>query len=369
MERKLAVLEQAPAAHRPSRVAVVSLGRPQGMGEARRVASWVSIFETAGAEAAVISLFGDHRTRRPSGVGPVLTGAAVPETLAWSAESVNRALADLEADVVVCLTARAFHPSLVDGKRTVVLDFVDRLSASYRDRARLTRPWGSRLMFRGLAATSRRFEQRHPVAGVRIVAAGWDDARCLGAEWVPIVVEPPPATRADGPDCDILFFGNLAYPPNVAAVERLARLWPTILRQRPATTARIAGANATASTRRLAGVLGWELVADFPNVSDLCAGARLGVVPLQHTAGIQIKVLEAAALGLAQVVTPASVRGMRPGFPVTVADTDSQMVAAVVDLLDDPERRTREAAAARRHMARHYSANAWSAWPSTLSAT
>jgi len=339
------------------------------MGEARRVASWVSIFEAAGAEATVISLFGVHRTRRPSGVGPVMTGGAVPETLVWSTESVNRALAGMDADVVVCLTARAFHPSLVNGKRMVVLDFVDRLSSSYRDRARITGPWGRRLLFHGLAATSRRFERRGPPAAVRTVAAGWDDARCLGADWVPIVVGPPPATRSDGPDCDVLFFGNLAYPPNVAAVERLARLWPSVLRQRPGTTARIAGANATPGTQKLAVDLGWDLVADFPDVSDLCAGVRLGVVPLQHTAGIQIKVLEAAALGLAQVVSPASVRGMRPGFPVTVADTDSQMVSAVVDLLDDPERRSREGTAAQGHMARHYTAAAWSAWPSTLSAT
>src|SRR5206468_2852672 len=106
-----------------------------------------------------------------------------------------------------------------------------------------------RLMFQGLAATSRRFERRDPGAGVRTVAAGWDDARCLAAEWVPIVVEPPAPSRAHGPDCDLLFFGNLAYPPNVAAVERLARLWPSVLRQRPGTTARIAGANPTQATR------------------------------------------------------------------------------------------------------------------------
>jgi glycosyltransferase involved in cell wall biosynthesis len=144
-------------------------------------------------------------------------------------------------------------------------------------------------------------------------------------------------------------------------------MWPSILERRPGTTARIAGANAGERTRRLAASFGWEVVADFPDVGELCAGSRLALVPLEHTAGIQIKVLEAAAVGLAQVVTPAAIRGMRPGFPVTVAATDDEMVTAVVELLDDPRRRAREGAAAARHMARHYTAAAWSAWPSTLS--
>ncbi|MEA2902194.1 MAG: polysaccharide biosynthesis protein PslH [Actinomycetota bacterium] len=359
----------APLAHPRPRVAVLSLARRGGMGEAKRVASWVSIFEAAGAEVTTIPLLRDHRARYLSGGAAVLKGTAVPETLAWSQRSVARELARLEADVVVCVTARAFHPSWADGRRTVVVDFVDRLSVSYRDRAGITGPWSRRLLFHGLAVTSRRFEGRSLGDGVRTVAAGWDDARHLGAEWVPIVVEPPgPAAGCGAPDCDVLFFGNLAYPPNVAAVERLARLWPAVLARRPGTTARIAGANVTPAVRALAAGHGWDLVSDFPSVSDLCAGARLAVAPLTHTAGIQIKVLEAAALGLAQVVTPAVVRGMQPGFPVTVAATDDELATAIVELLDDPGRRDREGAAARRHMARHYTAEAWSTWPATLSA-
>ncbi len=338
-----------------------------GMGEKRRVASWIGIFEASGAEVSTISLLRDHRTRRPSGLIAVVTGAAVPETLAWSKGSVDRALARLEADVVVCVSARAFHPALVDGRRTVVLDFVDRLSVSYRDRAGISGRWSRRVLFRGLSLANGRFERRPRPDGVRIVAAGWEDARHLGGDWVPIVVEPPAPAHPREPDRDVLFFGNLAYPPNVAAVERLGRLWPSILQQRPGTTARVAGANATPGIRTLAARLGWEVVSDFPDVGDLCAGARLAVVPLDHTAGIQIKVLEAAALGLAQVVTPASIRGMRPGFPVTVAASDAEIAMSVVELLDDPERREREGAAARRHMALHYTAAAWAGWPAGLS--
>jgi len=46
--------------------AVGRIGRAQGMGEARRVASWMAIFEAAGADVSAIPLMRSHRARRPS---------------------------------------------------------------------------------------------------------------------------------------------------------------------------------------------------------------------------------------------------------------------------------------------------------------
>ena len=338
------------------------------MGERVRVASWQAILGAAGATPASVPLLRDHRARFPTAVGSVARATSVPEAMAWSVPSVQEALTEIDPDVVLCVTARAFHPGLVREGRTVVLDFVDRLSVSYHDRARITGAPYRQALYRGLAVTNGRFERRPLPPGVRAVAAGWEDALHLGAEWVPIVVDRRPPVGGTDPDCDLLFFGNLAYPPNVAAVERLARLWPSLVQRRPGTTARVAGANPCATVRRLAAHHGWDLVADFADVGELTTHARLSVVPLDHTAGIQIKVLEAASLGMAQVVSPASLRGMKPGFPATVASSDAEIVAAVADLLDDPSRRAREGAAASAHIADHYSAAAWAHWPASLSA-
>lgn len=347
-------------------VTILALGRSRGMGEAVRLASWEAIVRAGGATSSSVALLRDHRARVPSALGSVLRGRTVPEAMAWSVRSVEEALSRASSDVVICLTARAFHPALVADGRTVLLDFVDRLSVSYRDRARITGAPHRRLLFRGLAITSDHFERRTVPPGVRRVAAGWEDANHLEAEWLPIVVKPAPPCAGRDPDADVLFFGNLAYPPNVAAVERLDRLWPLLLRRRPGTTARVAGANPVPTVRRIAAKHGWDLVADFPDVAALCGGARLSVAPLDYTAGIQIKVLEAAAHGLAQVVTPAALRGMRPGFPVTVATGDSQFVTEVSELLDHPDRRDGEGAAARRHIEEHYTAAAWAPWLARL---
>src|SRR5437868_11485224 len=116
-------------------VALLHLGRKQGMGEARRVASLQSIFETAGAEVVSIPLLADHgvRLRRPPApvqAVDVVFGRAMAENLAWSLPSVRKELADLSPDAVVSVTARAFHPLLARSAPSVVLDYVDRLATS-----------------------------------------------------------------------------------------------------------------------------------------------------------------------------------------------------------------------------------------------
>src|SRR5207253_618307 len=103
-------------AHAPCRVAeptvtaghlvVVHLGRPQGMGEQRRVASWRAIADATGVAVSEIVLLRDHRRRRPNAgtVAAVVRGRAVPETAAWSAGSVAGELARRRPDLVVCVT-------------------------------------------------------------------------------------------------------------------------------------------------------------------------------------------------------------------------------------------------------------------------
>jgi hypothetical protein len=85
-------------------------------------------------------------------------------------------------------------------------------------------------------------------------------------------------------------------------------------------------------------------------------------VPLVHASGIQTKVLEAALHGLPQVVDPVAVAGMRPGFPVFVADGDGELVAETTRLLDDAPALAASSEAARRHMREHYAAAAFEDW-------
>jgi glycosyltransferase involved in cell wall biosynthesis len=138
-----------------------------------------------------------------------------------------------------------------------------------------------------------------------------------------------------------------------------------VQRRRPGTTALVAGAAPTDEVLALCTGHGWQLCRDFDDVSTVYARGRVAIAPLDHTAGIQIKVLEAAALGVAQVVSPAALAGLAPGFPVHVAATDHEFVDGLIALLDHDADRVELASAAAQHVEERYSAQAWAAAAAT----
>jgi hypothetical protein len=295
-----------------------------------------------------------------------LRGASMPEALAWDAVRIAARLDDLQPDILVCVTGRAYDARLSASARLTILDLVDVLSASYLDRARLSSSPGRRLGLRALSWSAHRFEQGATSRAPVVTAAGWSEARTLGLEWVPNVLDSLPSVVEEADAADVVFFGNLAYPPNRAAVLRLARMWPLVLQQRPGTTALVAGANLDSSTAALAARLGWRTVADYPDWTWVCARGRIAVCPVEHASGMQNKVLEAAAMARPLVVTPQVLAGFQPGLPAHVAATDADFARRIVELLVDPRDARRRGALAREHVEAQYSASGWAQWASQL---
>jgi glycosyltransferase involved in cell wall biosynthesis len=345
-------------------VALVYLGRARARGEGVRVASWARTVEAAGGRAVPIPLMIDHRPRlgfAPRSLGDVAAGRAVPESMAWSTRSVCERLRRLEPDLVVCMTSRAYHPALLDGPWTTVLDHVDHLAVSYEGRSKIARSLPRRATYRALAATARRFERSSATTAVRQVAAGWSDAASLGALWLPIgVTARDPRPEPAGSDAvDVCFVGTLSYPPNVEALRALAASWPHVRRMRPSVSALVAGANPVPEVHALAEANGWEIAANFGDVADIYHRARVAVSPLRTATGIQIKVLEAASHGVPQIVSSRALAGLAPGFPALTADSPDGLAVKILDLLASPELRKSLAAAASSEITRQYVPEAW----------
>jgi polysaccharide biosynthesis protein PslH len=219
--------------------------------------------------------------------------------------------------------------------------------------------------YRALAATAARSERVRTDFEPSTVAAGWEDARDLGVKWLPILLQAEDRVRcaedpAPAAELRTVFVGTLDYAPNVDAVERLCRsIWPRVLESVPHAVLTIAGRRPSPRVVDAAKAARVRLAGPFENPTSVYSGSMVSVAPLTVSTGFQIKVLDAAKMGVAQVVTPAALRGFAPGFPARVASDDEGFASSVVDLLQHPDQAQKLAAAAREHVQDRYAIARW----------
>lgn len=322
--------------------------------------SWSRLLAAVGATVHRLALLetAPRRVPSPAQLLSSAAGRSSPEAAAWSASAALKAVDRLQADVVLCITTRAFHPAFWK-TAPVILDFVDSLGQSYGQRSGLADSLVKRTAYSALAGLHRRIETEGRLRTLHRVAAGFSDARALGADWVPIVAWDFRQTQPATADHDFVFVGNLGYLPNVAAVRFLAAAWAEIQVRRPGSTLVIAGRHPVAEVQGLARRHGWTLIPDFDDTLDVLGRGRVALAPIEHLSGISTKILDAGAAGVAQVVTPAALRGFAPGLPVVTAELGEPFVAAALSLIEDEPRRHATAAATLAEMSRAYTVSAW----------
>jgi glycosyltransferase involved in cell wall biosynthesis len=193
----------------------------------------------------------------------------------------------------------------------------------------------------------RKFERQAWSWVDRVVTMSEKDRRLVGApgvvvpngvdlEWFrPDEAEPEPRR--------LLFIGSFAHLPNLLALEFfLDRVWPSL---RNVTLHVISGARheyfLDFYRARVTVDLHQPRIEVEGFVSDVRPAYRraaLVVAPLTASAGTNIKVLEAMAMGRAVVSTPAGVNGLdlSPGKDIIVT---ADMATAINDLLDNPDKR------------------------------
>jgi GT2 family glycosyltransferase/glycosyltransferase involved in cell wall biosynthesis len=160
----------------------------------------------------------------------------------------------------------------------------------------------------------------------------------------------------------LLFIGSFAHLPNLLAAEFfLTQVWPHL---RNATLHVIAGARHEYHLARAADRLevkrlklkldqpGVEIEGFVSDVRPAYERAAVVVAPLIASAGTNIKILEAMAMGKAIVSTPAGVNGLdlAPGEDFVLVKSGTQMADAVSELLNDESKRRQIETAARRRV-------------------
>lgn len=176
------------------------------------------------------------------------------------------------------------------------------------------------------------------------------------------MILPPPADPAlELPEL-VLFTGTFAHLPNRDAAFWLAEeIMPAVRRRRPAARLRIVGSAPPPEVRALASE-GVELVADAREMRPHLEQAAVVVAPVRSGGGMRMKVLEALALGKAVVTTALGAEGfssLSPDLPFLVGDESGAIATAIVDLLEDGERRRGLGASARDFSERRLSPIKW----------
>jgi glycosyltransferase involved in cell wall biosynthesis len=100
-----------------------------------------------------------------------------------------------------------------------------------------------------------------------------------------------------------------------------------------------------------------QIHAFVEDLRPLYAQSAVVVVPLEVSAGTNIKVMEAMACGRAVVSTPVGCAGLGlvDGHDALIRSTPEEFAAAICDLLSDSARRNVIATAARRTVERRFS--------------
>ncbi len=140
--------------------------------------------------------------------------------------------------------------------------------------------------------------------------------------------------------CDVLFCGNMHYPPNIDAALYLAKeVMPLVWKERPTTKLMLAGANPVSAVRNLqsdrVAVTGW-----VEDMTDCYAKAKLFVAPMQIGTGLQNKLLEAMAMKLPCITSTLANNALcaNEQTQVAIAHTPQEYADKILQLLTDSDK-------------------------------
>lgn len=147
--------------------------------------------------------------------------------------------------------------------------------------------------------------------------------------------------RQEEKSYDIVFIGNMNYPPNVHGAEYLVKsVLPLVQKERPNTKVLLSGANPHARVKALAGehvtVSGW-----VDDIRNSYASAHIFIAPMQIGTGLQNKLLEAMAMKLPCIASRLANSSLNATEEeeILIGNSPEEYAGHIVDLLQNKEHR------------------------------
>lgn len=138
---------------------------------------------------------------------------------------------------------------------------------------------------------------------------------------------------------DILFNGNMNYPPNIeSAVYLVNKIMPVVWKKNPTCRVLISGADPAEEVKALASnlvhVTGW-----VDDIRTSFRQSKILVAPMQSSIGLQNKLLEAMSCGLPCITTPLSNNALCaiPNQEIMVCSTPDEFAHSIDLLLNNSD--------------------------------
>jgi len=155
---------------------------------------------------------------------------------------------------------------------------------------------------------------------------------------------------------EVVFIGNMGYPPNIQAAEYLAlQILPLVKERIPGARLVLAGASPHPRVQALASdsvtVTGW-----VEDIRSYYARARIFIAPMLIGTGLQNKLLEAMAMKIPCITSSLANQalGAEDGTEILVGSTAGDFAGHIIRLLEDPEKAEKLAQAGFLFVKKHF---------------
>jgi len=136
---------------------------------------------------------------------------------------------------------------------------------------------------------------------------------------------------------DLVFMGNLGYPPNIDASLFLANeIIPLVIKHKPDIKLLLAGINAPGQIKKLRSE-NIDVIENFNDISDSIAISKIMLAPMKISIGLQNKILQAMAMKIPCIVSTASNNAINAPDKKAVieANTPEEFTREILTLLND----------------------------------
>ena len=155
----------------------------------------------------------------------------------------------------------------------------------------------------------------------------------VGEHFFSFLTQPPKERKFD-----LVFIGNLSYPPNISAVEYIVhRILPEAKKKGVELRILISGANPSAEVKRLAHH--FELTGWVEDIRESYSKGKLFIAPMFIGTGLQNKLLEAMALGIPCITTSLANNALgASNDQIMLAETPDEFVNSIQELLSNTKK-------------------------------